>query len=258
MVASYSLSRYAATSFDTSFLSIAANNDNVMEFYGPTTLDRTHMLSVASLFNIPSGIRLNSIWRINSALPQSVSIPGISGGPEEIFLTDLNGDGTAWDPLPGTNRGSFGRSVSSPAELNRLISRFNNSLVGTFTPAGQALIDAGLFTAEQLRALGAVVNGGNAVSLAPADQVMLDSFITTDLRISRPFKLWRERITIEPAAEVFNLFNVANYDLPGNTLAGLLTGDPGSINGTTKANRPNRAGFGSGSFAQGIPRAWAV
>jgi hypothetical protein len=105
-------------------------------------------------------------------------------------------------------------------------------------------------------ALGAVVNGGNPLSLAPADQVMLDSFITTDLRISRPFKLWRERITIEPAVEVFNLFNVANYDLPGNTLTYLLSGEVGSINGTTKANRPNRAGFGSGSLAQGIPRAW--
>ena len=87
---------------------------------------------------------------------------------------------------------------------------------------------------------------------------MLDSFITTDLRVSRPFKLWRERITVEPAIEVFNLFNVANYDLPGNPLNALLTGAVGSISGTTPANRPNRAGFGSGSFAPGIPRAWQV
>ena len=256
MVASYSLSRYAATNYDTASLGGGWNNDNVQEYYGPETLDRTHMLSVASLFTAPLGIRLNSIWRANSALPQYVAVPLVSGGPEEIFLTDFNGDCTTWDPLPGTNRGAFGRSVSNPAELNQLISNFNNNVVATFTPAAQAVIDAGLFTPEQLRALGAVANGGNTVPLAPADQVMQDSFITTDLRISRPFKLWRERITIEPAAEVFNLFNVANYDLPGNTLTGLLTGETGSINGTIKANRPNRAGFGSGSFAQGIPRAW--
>lgn len=256
MVASYSLSRYSATSYDTAFLGGIANNDNVQEYYGPETLDRTHMLSVANLFTVPLGIRLNSIWRVNSALPQYVAVPLVSGGPEEIFLTDFNGDNTTWDPLPGTNRGAFGRSVSNPADLNQLISNFNNNVVGTFTPAAQAVIDAGLFTPEQLRALGAVANGGNTVPLAPADQVMQDSFITTDLRISRPFKLWHERITIEPVVEVFNLFNVANYDLPGNTLTGLLTGEPGSINGTTKANRPNRAGFGSGSFAQGIPRAW--
>jgi len=258
IVASYSLSRYAATNYDTAVLGGGWNNDDVQEYYGPETLDRTHMLSVASLFTAPLGIRLNSIWRVNSALPMWVAVPLVSGGPEEIFLTDFNGDNTTWDPLPGTNRGAFGRSVSSPAELNRLISSFNSNLVGTFTPAGQALIEAGLFTPEQLRALGAVVNGGNAVRLAAADQVMLDSFVTTDLRVSRPIKLWRERITIEPAVEVFNLFNVANYDLPGNTLTGLLTGEPGSINGTTKANRPNRAGFGSGSFAQGIPRAWQL
>jgi len=41
----------------------------------------------------------------------------------------------------------------------------------------------------------------------------LDSFITTDVRIARPFKLRGERITIEPALEWFNLFNVANYGL---------------------------------------------
>ncbi|MBZ5515494.1 MAG: carboxypeptidase regulatory-like domain-containing protein [Acidobacteriia bacterium] len=257
IVASYSLSRYSATSYDTGFYrNLAWNNDNVQEFYGPETLDRTHMLSVASLFTAPLGVRLNSIWHVNSAFPGSVFVPGGSGGPEEIFLSDFNGDGTTWDALPGTNRGSFGRSIPSPGELNQVISSFNNNLVGKFTPAAQALIDAGLFTPTQLVALGAVVNGGNPLPSAPADQVMLDSFITTDLRISRPFKFWRERITVEPALEVFNLFNVANYDLPGNTLTGLLSGEAGSINGTTRANRPNRAGFGSGSFAQGIPRAW--
>jgi hypothetical protein len=259
MVASYSLGRYTATADDTSsFWNPFIYNDKVMSFYGPTTLDRTHILNVASLLTIPSGIRLNSIWRVNSALPQTAMVPIVSGGNEEIFLTDFDGDGVSGEPLPGTNRGSFGRSIKNPAELNRLISEFNSNVVGTFTPAAQALIDAGLFTPSQLKALGAVVNGGNPLPLAPAGQVMLDSFITTDLRISRPFKLWRERITVEPAVEVFNLFNVANYDLPGYVLSGTLNGAAGSINGTTKANRPNRAGFGSGSFAQGIPRAWQL
>ncbi|MBZ5561929.1 MAG: hypothetical protein LAP13_05860 [Acidobacteriia bacterium] len=259
LMTSYSLGRYAATSEDTaSFYNSFVYNDNLLAFYGPATLDRTHMLNVASLFTIPSGVRLNSIWRVTSALPQTVMVPTVSGGNEEIFLTDFDGDGVSGEPLPGTNRGSFGRSISSPAALNRLISNFNNNVVGTFTPAAQALIRAGLFTPSQLTALGAVANGGHPLPLAPDGQVMLDSFITTDLRISRPFKLWRERITIEPAVEVFNLFNVANYDLPGYVLGGALNGAVGSINGTTKANRPNRAGFGSGSFAPGIPRAWQL
>ena len=87
---------------------------------------------------------------------------------------------------------------------------------------------------------------------------MLDSFITTDVRVSRPFRLLRERVTVDPMLEWFNLFNVANYDLPGNVLSGVLTGAPGSINDNTSANRRNRAGTGSGSFAQGAPRSWQL
>jgi hypothetical protein len=56
--------------------------------------------------------------------------------------------------------------------------------------------------------------------------------------------------------EVFNLFNFANYDPPGNRLSAFLSGAPGSINGTTPFNRSNRYGLGSGSFAPGIPRAF--
>jgi len=41
-----------------------------------------------------------------------------------------------------------------------------------------------------------------------------------------------------------------------NKLGGILTGAEGSLNGTTRANRPNRAGFGGGSFALGTPRSW--
>jgi hypothetical protein len=257
---SYSLSRLESDVWDPFFggFEIPINNDHPLQFFGPTALDRTHMFSFASLFEIPGGVHLNSIWRANSRLPQSVFAPLITGSAAEIFYTDFNGDGTTGDPLPGTNRGSFGRSIGSPAALNQLVSNFNSDLVGTFTPAAQELIKAGLFTPEQLRGLGAVVNGGNSLPLAPANQVMLDSFITSDVRISRPFKFLGERLTVEPMLEWFNLFNVANYDLPGNVLSGTLTGVPGSINGTTPAYRPNRAGTGSGSFAQGIPRAWQL
>jgi hypothetical protein len=56
--------------------------------------------------------------------------------------------------------------------------------------------------------------------------------------------------------EVFNLFNIGNYDPPGNRLGGTLTGAVGSINGTTPGTRSNRYGLGSGSFAPGIPRSF--
>jgi hypothetical protein len=56
--------------------------------------------------------------------------------------------------------------------------------------------------------------------------------------------------------EIFNIFNVANYDTPGGRLGSFLDGASGSINGTTPGLRRNRYGLGSGSFAPGIPRAF--
>ena len=135
-----------------------------------------------------------------------------------------------------------------------MIASFNGQLNG-FTPAGQALINSGLFTADQLRALGATINAGNPLTPAPADQVGLDYFSYTDLRISKVFNIG-ERVKVEPMFEVFNVFNVGNYDPPGTRLSGALSGAPGSINGTTPGNRSNRYGLGSGSFAPGLPRAF--
>lgn len=260
VVASYALGRFETkgTFEDPALVNYADNilNDKPLDYRGPAALDRTHMLSVGSLFRIPGGIRLNSIWRAFSALPQTVFVPGASGGAAEIFLTDLNGDGFNGDLLPGTNRGSYGRKIGCGATaLNRVIDDYNSTQAGNLTPAGQALVNAGLFTTLQLQRLGAV---SPTVARAPDGQVCLDSFITTDVRVSRPFKLRSERITVEPAFEWFNLFNVANYDLPGNKLSDVLTGAAGSLNGTTTANRSNRAGFGGGSFALGTPRSWQI
>jgi len=260
VVASYSLGRLeAAGTFEDPALvnfNDPVSNDNPMDYRGPAALDRTHMLSVASLFTIPGGVRLNSIWRAFSALPQSVFVQTSTSTAAEIFKTDFNGDGTGGDPLPGTSRGSYGRGIGcGTAALNRVIDAYNTSQAGQLTPAGQALVNAGLFTTAQLQQLGAV---SPSVPRAPDGQVCLDSFLTTDVRISRPFKLRHERIAVEPALEFFNLFNVANYDLPDNKLSGVLTGLVGSLNGTTAANRPNRAGLSGGSFALGTPRSWQI
>src|SRR6266566_1845702 len=257
VVASYALSRLEGTAEDQAVLNVSdrVDNDNPLGFRGPTSLDRKHILSLASLFTIPGGVRLNSIWRVFSALPQTLSVPQVSGAGAEIFLTDFNGDGNTLDVLPGTNRGSYGRKIGcGSAALNRVIDAYNSTQAGNLTPAGQALVNAGLFTESQLKALGAV---SPKVRRAPDGQVCLDSFITTDVRIARPFKLRRERITIEPALEWFNLFNVANYDLPDNKLRGALDTSVGSLNGTTASNRPNRAG-GTGSFVLGAPRSWQL
>jgi hypothetical protein len=84
---------------------------------------------------------------------------------------------------------------------------------------------------------------------------------TMDLRASWPIKV-RDRLTIEPSASVFNVFNLVNTFLPGNLPgASLLPGQngllaPNVLGGVSSAAsfNPFRAGFGSGTFAAGAPR----
>lgn len=88
----------------------------------------------------------------------------------EIFLSDLTGDGTTGDFVDSAatgvgHLGSFMRSVS-PRNLNAYLTNFNNTVAGTLTPAGKALVSAGSFTQSELVSLGAVVP---AVQLAPAN-----------------------------------------------------------------------------------------
>jgi len=257
LTVSYSLSRFKTTGGDSDagFLSLSAFNDAPTKFFGPSGLDRTHQLTFGFLTDLPWGFKINSTTRIATALPQSIFLPFASAsGAGEIFFTDLDGDGVTRDPLPGAGRGSFGRDVGV-AKLNQLITSFNNTVASGITPAGQALIDAGLFTREQLIAAGGTINNGNAINLAPSNQVGMDSFVNTDIRISKTFGI-KERVRIEPMVEIFNLFNVSNFDSPGSPLTSFLDGSVGSINGTTPLNRTNRYGLGSGSFAPGIPRAF--
>ncbi len=253
---SYALSRFESSGGDQDFLSGSAFNDKPTKFFGPAGLDRTHQLTFGLLVNLPWAFKINTITRIASPLSQSIFLSCTDCGAAEIFFTDLDGDGVFDDPLPGTNRGSFGRDVKNGKELNRLISDFNTQVTaGALTPAARALVTAGLFTEAQLKQLGAVYNNGVQVDLAPPDQVGLDPFFNTDIRISKVIAI-KERVRIEPLLEIFNLFNVANFDPPGRRLGAFLDGSAGSINGTTPGLRNNRYGLGSGSFAPGIPRAF--
>jgi hypothetical protein len=259
--AAYNLSRFLAMSSDQdASLVNVADNANPTGFYGPTNLDRTHMTSVAGTATFRGGLMLSWIARINSRLPATLTQPIACDCPAEIFLTDVTGDGSGGDILPGTNIGSYGRSVS-PGKLNPTISNFNANTAGKLTPAGQALVNANLMTSGELSSLGAIVP---KLPLAPPGEVALDYFLANDLRASwpiRPGKLLHlpESLTILPTVEVFNVVNKPNFDPPTglntSTLRGSLDGTAGSVNGTIYQDRTNRYGLGSGVFSQGIPRA---
>ena len=82
----------------------------------------------------------------------------------------------------------------------------------------------------------------------------MDWLRATDLKIA-----WRhtfqERFTVEPSVGIFNVFNFANFNLPPNTMSGLLSGSQGTINGTNYAGAfINRVGNGTGVYSLGSPR----
>lgn len=228
------------TAFDDDFLQVRAS--------GPSGLDRTHNLSAQFYLDVPWGLHLNVNHRWATARAETLFLTTAAGGNEEIFFTDLDGDGTTNDLLPGTGKGAFGRSVQGGDELNEVLNRFNNEVAGTLTPAAQQLVLNGIMTLDQLQNGFGV--GVPSIPLAPQGQVENDSFIVTDFRISKSIYLADESVEIVPMFEVFNLFNVANYD----RLTGELDGTAGSVNGTVQGNRTNRIGGGSGVFSQGIPR----
>jgi hypothetical protein len=51
--------------------------------------------------------------------------------------------------------GNFDRGIDA-SSINEVIANYNNTYANQLTPAGQVLIQNGLFTLAQLRALGAV------------------------------------------------------------------------------------------------------
>jgi hypothetical protein len=198
---------------------------NPHRYFGPAVLDRTHQMSFGGYAQLPAGIQLSAISHLWSPLSTSLAVPSTNVGLGEIFRTDFTGDGTVQDPLPGTRVGSFDRGINA-SNINRVIARYNNTYANHPTPAGQLLIQNGLFTLRQLQQLGAVAP---TVALAP--------------------------LKLQTSAAFFNLFNFANFDLPRNALNGLLTGAAGQINGTTHADHSvHRVGVGTGVYSLGAPR----
>ena len=146
----------------------------------------------------------------------------------------------------------------SKGNLNTVINNFNANYVGKLTPAGQALVAAGLFNPGELTSLGATINGGTPLGTVtnPAGNPWYKDF---DSVFSWPIK-FRERFTLLPSVSFFNLFNFSNFASVGSltTPLGALTGGPGAPNGTVNGNDPThnvlRSGLGSGVFAAGAPR----
>ena len=238
---------------DLDFVAAALDNANPARYFGPSALDRTNQFSFGGSFDLPFGFRTGIVGHFYSALPTSLDSQNSGLGPGEIYRTDFTGDGTITDPLPGTHLGSFGRGISAGG-LNGFLTNFNSNFAGQATPAGQTLISSGIFTLAQLQALNGVIQ---PIPLAPAGNVPMYGLRAFDFKLSWVHK-FKERLTVEPSFSAFNIFNFANFDLPtatGGVLGATLSGQPGSVNGTTYATQSGqRVGAGTGTFGLGAPR----
>jgi hypothetical protein len=261
---SYSLSKFVSSGgSDQNFTPGSADNINPLGFVGPAGTDRTHQFSYGGSFEWLGGFTTSIIGHYYSALPTTLTLntPNGPNGPAEIFSTDITGDGTTGDILPGCKSGAFMRSVK-PGDLSRVIATYNATGAGKLTPAGQALVSAGLITSAELTALGAVTR---TVAEPPAANTGNGNLRTFDLTFGRPTHLrWLgEGTTIEPTFSAFNLFNLSNFGtfaasggvLDTTQLAGTVNGTDTSYNGGDNFNRNSlRNGNGSGVFSQGAAR----
>jgi hypothetical protein len=239
LIASYTLSRFKSEAQDQDFVNNAVDFNNPLSFYGPSGLDRTHQVSLGAVMDLPAATRFALTTHWYSAAPLTLRLPQ-SGNPGEIFFSDVTGDGTVGDVVPGSNVGAFGRDIKA-SDLNNFISAYNSKSAGQITPAGQALVTAGLFTPAQLTSLGAVTP---TLALAPAGEVgvapvfTFDAHISWEIKLSKLFHALPERVVLEPQIALFNVFNYHNYDPFGNELSGVLNGGVGSANGTTAHDQP--------------------
>ncbi len=266
---SYALSRIVSSTGDPDASSATSsdqffggarpwNNDNPNLYIGRNNIDHTNELSMGGSLGIKYGLQVGFIAHFFSAPPTSLTLDDSAGGTGQIFTTDVDGDGTYGDLVPGTNPGAYMHQYKGGAGLNRLINSYNSTDAGQETPAGKALVGAGLFSPAQLTQLGAVQQ-----PLAPAPFNALENAAlrTFDLSASYPityFKRFHEGWSLVPGVSMYNVFNMSNFNsfTNGILLNTADAGTPGYLNGpggqaNLNANRVERS---SGTFDQGGPR----
>ncbi len=265
---SYSLSRIVGTAgnggtggADQFFSNTPADNDNPNQFIGRTGLDHKHEVTFGSVFTLKYGPRVGLIGHFFSAPPTTLTLDS-SNPTGGIFTSDITGDGTIGDIAPGTAPGDYMHRIK-PSNLGAYISNFNSTQAGKLTPAGQALVTAGLFTSAQLTAI-----GGTVQPIAQLPQTIALANPTTrafDANFSYPIPLakYREGLSLEPSIVFYNVANLANF---GNNNLGILlnqasaggvtNGQGGYVSGLNNYSvlNSNRNQRGSGTFDQGAAR----
>jgi Carboxypeptidase regulatory-like domain len=177
---------------------------------GPLGNDARHIFAFNSTIDLPRGFQAGFIANFSTRSPFSVMVPGSAE-------SDINGDGTNNDLLPGFGWNQGNRSISE-SDLQALVDAYNQNFAGQPAPRGGTLPTLTL----------------------PSSYGFGDLFQSYDARLSKLFK-YRERLSMELIGEVFNMFNISNF----TNYNGLLNDSFGQP--TSKAGQ---------SFGFGGPRAF--
>jgi len=273
---SYSFSRIVSTANpainngntgigDQFFSSPSYDYDNPTQYMGRNGLDHTHQISFGGSATLKYGPQVSIIGHFYSAAATDLNLDngGITGDQTAaIFMSDVTGDGTVGDLVPGTNPGYFMHEYKGN-NLNKLIDQYNATHAGQLTPAGQALVSAGLFTQSQLSQLQAVQQPIARVQEARGPENAF--YRNVDMSFAYPIRLsrLREGMSLVPTIAFYNIGNFSNFTNYNNgTLANTTTAAGGSAALSGLLNGPNsfadhdinRSQRGSGTSNIGGPR----
>ena len=245
---------------DQFFSSPSYDFDNPTRFMGRNGLDHTHEISFGGVATLKYGPQVGIIGHFYSAAATDLNLDngGITGdATADIFMSDVTGDGSIGDLVPGTNPGYFMHQYKG-TNLNKLINHYNATYAGTLTPAGQALVSAGLFTQQQLVQLQATQQP--IVPVPESHGPENPFFRNLDLNVSYPIRLSkiREGMSLVPGIAFYNVGNFSNFkDYTDGTLGNTTRGSSsGLLNGPNSFadHDANRVQRGSGTSDIGGPR----
>ncbi|HET9527052.1 MAG TPA: TonB-dependent receptor [Pyrinomonadaceae bacterium] len=228
--ASYTLSRAFNFANDDQipFSNGPIDSSNLQLEYGPTPNDQRHRFSFSGVFQLPWDLRVAPILTLASSVPLDILLPDGSSRVCEL------------------SRNAGAREFHTGAELNAALTQINAA-------GGSLCPNADPSTGFKPRV---------PLPLVRDDLEFGDNFSSLDLRVSKVFKLG-ERVTIEPIAEVFNLFNVTNvlgvsnvnYSGFSNVLV-RDSGDPSSPGFNRSSSFGQPVTTAGGVFGSGGPRAF--
>jgi hypothetical protein len=117
---------------DQFFSSPSYDQDHVAQYMGPNGLDHRHEISFGGSATLKYGLQVGVIGHFFSSAPADLTLDITGGNTAGIFQSDVTGDGTIGDIVPGTNPGAYMRQYNGRT-LNKLISKYNSTQAGTLT-----------------------------------------------------------------------------------------------------------------------------